>query len=283
MLLAFDWSSILAILRDFRISDLIDILLVSYLFYKGIRIVRETRAMQLAKGIFLLVILYLLALLLNLYTMRFFLDYLLQIGVIAIIVIFQPELRRVLERMGRTKLIAPGGMLSSAPDDELHNSLQVIAGAAYDLSKTKTGALIVMERQTKLGEQIATGVLIDALPTKSLLGSLFFPNSPLHDGAVIIRDGRIHAAGCFLPRPQNEEFIDHQLGSRHRAAIGMSENSDAIIIIVSEETGIISVAESNRLVRDFTQESLLKYLQDRILPAQPDKEKKIGFWKVRKK
>ncbi len=282
MLLAIDWSSILAILRDFRISDLIDILLVSYLIYKGIRIVRETRAMQLAKGIFLLVILYLLALWLNLYTMRFFLDYLLQIGVIAIIVIFQPELRRVLERMGRTKLITPSGMLSNA-GDRVGDSLQVIAGAAYDLSKTKTGALIVMERQTKLGEQIATGVLIDALPTKSLLGSLFFPNSPLHDGAVVIREGRIHAAGCFLPRPQNEELIDHQLGSRHRAAIGMSENSDAIVIIVSEETGVISVAEGSRLIRDFTQESLLAYLQERMLPDQTDKEKKIGFWKVKKK
>ncbi len=282
MLLAIDWSSILAVWRDFSIIDLIDILLVSYLVYKAIQILRDTRAVQLAKGIALLGIVYLIVFWLDLRTMRYFLNYVVQIGLFAIIVIFQPELRRMLERLGRSRIFNANGILSSsAPEGSIENALQIIASAADDLSKTKTGALIVMERDTKLGEQIATGVVIDAAPSTSLIGSLFFVNSPLHDGAVIVRDGRLHAAGCFLPRPQSEEFIDHQLGARHRAAIGLSENSDAVIIVVSEETGTISIAENNHLHRDFTEETLLQYLNERFLPVED--EKRTIFRKVRKK
>ena len=134
------------------------------------------------------------------------------------------------------------------------------------LSSTKTGALIIFERKTKLGEQIATGTLLDCVPSAAMLGNIFVPNTPLHDGAVIIRDGKILAAGCFLPKPANEELINKQLGSRHRAAIGMSENSDAIVIVVSEETGTISVAENGELTRGYVEDTLKKLLYTRLLP-----------------
>ena len=144
-----------------------------------------------------------------------------------------------------------------------------------DLSSTKTGALIVIERQTKLGEQIANGTIINAKPSKELFGNIFYPNTPLHDGAVIIRDGIILAAACFLPKPQKEELINKKLGSRHIAAIGMSENSDAVIVVVSEETGQISVAENGVLVRDFTRFRLNEYLHEAVIPKPVDSKKKL--------
>ena len=146
-----------------------------------------------------------------------------------------------------------------------------------NLSATCTGALIICERKTRLGEQIDTGTILNCTPSAAVFGNIFYPNTPLHDGAVIMRDGRILAAGCFLPKPQKEELVAKQLGSRHRAAIGMSENSDAIVIVVSEETGTISVAENGELTRGFSKESLAKLLKNRLIPETQSESEPTNF------
>lgn len=283
-------DSFLSVARGFRFPlDLIDILLVAFLLYKGIKIIRETRAGQLVKGIILLLILYLFAQLLELNTIIWLLNKVFELGVIAIIVVFQPELRRVLEKVGRAKVttLTPW----SHAEDAIRSSsiwsqpIEILCEAVQKLSKTATGALIVIERQTKLGEQIATGVMIDAIPSVELIGNIFFKNSPLHDGAMIMRDGKILAAACFLPKPDKEEGIDKSLGSRHRASLGISEVSDSVTIVVSEETGGISFAVNGRLIRNLSIEKLRQTLQFYLIPetTEETKEKKTSFWKGKKK
>ena len=272
---------IVGVIASFRINDLLDILLVAFLVYKGIQLVKETRAAQLLKGILLLCVALVVSSILDLKTINILLNNIFNFGLVAIVVLFQPELRRALERVGRTKV--SGRRLSnlfSGKSEEEQNirrwekAINTIASAAESLSKTKTGALIVFERQIKLGEQIATGVEINADISEELIGNIFFKNSPLHDGAMIIRDARILAASCFLPKPEKEELIARELGSRHRAAIGMSENSDAVILVVSEETGAISIAENGEIIRHLTKEQLINYLKSRIIPEQPVEHKK---------
>lgn len=281
-------SAIWGVILSFKPVDIIDILLLSYLIYKGWKLIRETRAFQLVKGILLLVIAYLIADQLQLKTLTFILTKTFDIGLFALFVIFQPELRRLLEKVGRTK-VRGLGILSIADSDDVvtkwEHAIEAVVDSCEELSATTTGALIVIERQTKLGEQIDTGTVLNAVPTRELFGNIFYPKTPLHDGAVIMRNGIILAAACFLPKPQNEEIINKQLGSRHRAAIGMSENSDAIVIIVSEETGTISVAENGELSRGFTRDSLKKLLRTRLIPEKPILEKKIkpGFWRTKQK
>lgn len=280
------FSVVLDVIRDFEIQDLIDILLVSYLIYKAFKLVRETRAEQLIKGILLLAVSYFLAKTLLLKTMSYILEQIFQIGIIALIVLFQPELRRALEKFGRSKVVDFGSFSSETSEKKA-----VIWGKVIDrlcmgvekLSETKTGALIVIEQKTKLGEQIDTGVLINADISEEIIGNIFYTKTPLHDGAVIIRDGRILAAACFLPKPQKEEHIASHLGSRHRAAIGISEVSDAIVVIVSEETGTISVAFDGQLTRDFTSDTLKVYLSEKLIPQRDEsvKSKKI-FWRSKK-
>lgn len=183
-----------------------------------------------------------------------------------------------MKKRGSTKLGVNLFNFSGSSDEltsQWNNAIEAICDSCMDLSSTKTGALIVIERQTKLGEQIANGTIINAKPSKELFGNIFYPNTPLHDGAVIIRDGIILAAACFLPKPQKEELINKKLGSRHRAAIGMSENSDAVIVVVSEETGQISVAENGVLVRDFTRFRLNEYLHEAVIPKPVDSKKKL--------
>lgn len=262
-------NSIWGVFRSIGINDIIDICILSYLIYNAIKLIRETRAQQLTKGILVLIISYLVAIIFNLQTIRFLLKICFQWGFLVLIILFQPELRRMLEKVGRTK-IAEFSFFNSndMSDTEEHwkPAINAICDAAQNLSSTKTGALIICERKTKLGEQIATGTILNCIPSQAIFGNIFFPNTPLHDGAVIIRDGIILAAGCFLPRPQKDELINKQLGSRHRAAIGMSENSDAIVIVVSEETGNISVAENGELTRGYTKETLKKMLVNRLIP-----------------
>ncbi|MBR1662837.1 MAG: diadenylate cyclase CdaA [Ruminococcus sp.] len=266
------FQSIWNILVSIRITDIIDMALLSYLIYHGIRLVRETRAQQLVKGIIVLVAAYLIAFIANLQTMRFILKNCFQWGFLAIIILFQPELRRIIERIGRTRFTEIGSIFTQNEPDEINehwlNAIDAICDAAQDLSSTCTGALIICEQKTRLGEQIATGTILNCTPSAAVFGNIFFPNTPLHDGAVIMRDGMILAAGCFLPKPQKEELIAKQLGSRHRAAIGMSENSDAIVIVVSEETGKISVAENGELTRGYSKESLKKLLITRLIHEQ---------------
>lgn len=280
-------GQIYSVVKMFGVADFVDIVLISYLMYKAIKLVRETRAEQLVKGIFLLVVSYWLSLQFELKTMSFLLRNVFQIGIIALIVLFQPELRRALEKVGRTKVTA---LSIFVPDNTEKknttwvNAISHICDAVDSLSQTKTGALIVIERSTKLGEQIDTGVEINAVISVELLLNIFFVNTPLHDGAVIVRDGKLLAAACFLPKPQKEDFIATQLGSRHRAAIGISEISDAITIVVSEETGTISVSEEGRLVRNFTKESLKTFLVDKLTPTKETDEntKKNVFRRAKK-
>lgn len=286
-------SNMLSVITSISFSDIIDMTILAYLLYKGFKLVKETRAQQLLKGIALIIFAYFMAELLNLKTMGFLLENFFQFGVLAVIIMFQPELRRALEKMGRTKVsnfnvFSFGNDMDEHEHQKWQRCIDETVEACAELSATATGALIVFERQTKLGEQIDTGTIINATPSVALYGNIFFTNTPLHDGAVIVRDGMLLAAGCFLPKPQKEELINKLLGSRHRAAIGMSENSDAIVIVVSEETGTISVAEDGELTRGFTKETLKKLLISRIIPeTQPliksKKEHKLFSGRIKTK
>lgn len=263
------FSALISVLKSISVPDIIDMVILSYLIYHGIRLVRETRATQLIKGIVFICIAYMLSSFFGLKVITFLLKQVFQWGIIAIIILFQPELRRILDKMGRTKLIDFSSIFSGSDTNEedsgWNKAIESIVEAAGELSATATGALIVCERQTRLGEQIDTGTVLNCTPSAAVFGNIFFPNTPLHDGAVILRDGKILAAGCFLPKPQKEELINKQLGSRHRAAIGMSENSDAIVVVVSEETGTISVAEDGELTRGFNKDSLRRLLKQRLI------------------
>jgi diadenylate cyclase len=272
-------SSLLSVLESVKLVDVVDILVVAFILYKGISLVRETRAGQLLKGIMLLVAVYLVAKLAELKVLQFVLKNILDVGLLAFIIIFQPELRRILEKFGQTK-VGTKRLFSIKMQDKVtlqwYIAIDEICEALEEMSATFTGALIVIEGQTKLGEQIATGTTLNASPTKELLLNIFFKNTPLHDGALIVRDGMLLAAGCFLPKPMDDTKINKKLGSRHRAAIGMSENSDAIIIIVSEETGFISIAEKGNLTRNLNIDYIKSYLTTNIIPNEkPTKLKKI--------
>jgi len=197
-------------------------------------------------------------------------------GLVVVVILFQPEIRRLLERMGRTKMPFAA---SESSNNGWDKAIPPIVDAVDNLAKTTTGALIVLEQQTRLSEQIDTGVWMDAVPSTELFGNIFFVNTPLHDGAVIMRNGKILAAACFLPKPQKEEYIASHLGSRHRAAIGMSEVSDAIIIVVSEETGTVSIAENGALNRGFSKDRLTEYLKSKLIHDEQN-EKKSFFTKT---
>ncbi len=263
-----------------RISDIIDILIVAVIFYYLINLIRETRAMQLVKGIVFLFVVFFLSQWLKLNALNFILGGAMQIGAFAVIVIFQPELRNLLERMGRFKV---GNIIDFAADNSEENISRVIDSisiAAENMSKSKIGALIVLEQSTPLGEFISTGTMLDANVSSSLLENIFVPNTPLHDGAVIIRGSKIITAGCLLPLTANNN-LSHDLGTRHRAAIGLSEVTDAIVIVVSEETGKISIARNGSLTRNLSRESLAKALKKIVSRKNEANQKidKIMFWR----
>lgn len=260
------FHSISNVLQSIRIMDIIDILLLTYLVFLAMRFIRESRAVQLTKGVFLLVIVYFISDIIGLKSIYFITEQVLGVGLLAVVILFQPELRRVLEKFGNTAF--HGSLFTDHKRADWNQAIPVICEAVTELSKSNTGALIVIERNTKLGEQIAGGTLLNATPSTQLFGNIFYPKTPLHDGAVIMRDAMILAAACFLPRPQKDEGIDKRLGTRHRAAIGMSENSDAIIIVVSEETGQISVAENGKLTRDYNAASLQQLLRSALIPVE---------------
>lgn len=258
------WNQFVNTVSSLRVFDIIDILIIAFILYKAIGFLRETRAGQLVKGIVLLLLLYAFAILFKLAVLRWLLSALFGSAIVAIAIIFQPELRRMLERVGQTKI---GTLQSGGNDGEnIIDSVEKICNAAGQLQKAKTGALIVFERKTQLGEIINTGTVVDAAVSESLVGNIFFPKSPLHDGAVIVRNGRIYAASCILPLTQSTAFSS-QLGTRHRAAIGMTENSDAVVLIVSEETGIISVAFNGEITRKHTVESAFETIKEKLVFA----------------
>lgn len=279
-----EWNQIVGTIRAIGIWDILDIAIVAVLIYQVIKLIRETRAMQLTKGLVALSLLYLIAYNLNMKTIKFIMQNVVATGVLTLVIIFQPELRRMLEHVAQTKLGKLNIFQSSQEkDSELagvwSESISVIAHACEHLSKTKTGALIVFERETKLGEIIKTGTIVDATPSDELIGNLFFVNTPLHDGAMIIRDGRIFASGCFLPLSQNYT-ISKEMGTRHRAALGMSENSDAVIVVVSEETGTISVAQAGVIERNFTIPQLENRLRHEILHKSEGEKPREGTVKA---
>ncbi|MBQ6717330.1 MAG: diadenylate cyclase CdaA [Clostridia bacterium] len=249
-------------MSNVRVFDIIDILIIAYIVYKAIEFLRETRAGQLVKGIVFLLALYAFSIAFELAVLRWLLSAVFGSAIVAIAIIFQPELRRLLERVGQTRI----GSLQSGGDEseEIVASVNKICKAAGQMQKTKTGALIVFERKTQLGEIINTGTVVDAAVSESLVNNIFYPKSPLHDGAVIVRDGRICAASCILPLTQSTVFSS-QLGTRHRAAIGMTENSDAIVLIVSEETGTISIAFNGQITRNYTVESAFNEIKDKLV------------------
>lgn len=274
-------ARVLSVIASIQIIDIIDMLLMAYVIYKGFKLIRETKAQQLITGILIVLGIYALSSSLKLKMMSYLLQNFFQVGLIAVVIVFQPELRRILERVGRAnvKSMFGSGYRADNADQNWSDTIEVIGEAAKQLSDTSTGALIAIERANRLGEQIETGTIMDCIPSIQTLGSIFFPKTPLHDGAVVIRNARIIAAGCFLPTPQKEETINKQLGSRHRAAIGMSENSDAIIIVVSEETGTISVAENGELTRGYTKERLTALLRSKLIPDNSHDVNIIGILK----
>ena len=260
-------DAFLSVISTFKFTDVIDVVILTYVIYLLLKLIRETRAGQLVKGIILLVAGYFISRALELKVVSYLLEKALNMGVLAMIVLFQPELRRALEKAGRTKFgIRLFGL--GQDNDELKQrwnpAIEAICDSCVELSATCTGALIVVERQVRLGEQIETGTILNATPSKEVFGNIFYPKTPLHDGAVIMRDGIILAAACFLPKPAKDALINKKLGSRHRAAIGMSENSDAIVIVVSEETGQISVALNGNLTRDYTRDKLKALLEEQL-------------------
>ena len=241
-----------------RVTDIIDILIVAVVIYCFMIAIRGTRAVQLVKGIGIVAAIYFLSYVFRLDTLNTIMRAVVNTAIVAVIVIFQPELRKMLEQMGRLKL---AHFLGFVPAGDINREAVIsnIATAASNLAQSRTGALIVIERGTRLGEYMTSGVRLDADVTSELLENIFVPNTPLHDGAVIIRDDKIINAGCVLPLTANAN-LSSELGTRHRAALGLSEASDAVIVVVSEETGKISVAMNGSLTRNLNERSLEKAL-----------------------
>lgn len=263
------FSYIAAVLSGIRVTDIIDILIVAFLLYGVYRFIRDRRAGKLALGVILLILFMLISEVTNMYAMSFIMENVFQVGIIALIIVFQPELRSALEKMGAEpfKNLKFGDRMN-----QTGSTRELITGlctAVCDMSLEKTGALIVLERSTRLGDIIKTGTVIDAKVDPFLIKNIFFNKAPLHDGAMIIREGRICAAGCFLPLSSNPEIIK-DLGTRHRAGIGMSENCDAVVLIVSEETGTISSAVDGKLTSNYSYQSLKKFLETEFAPPEEE-------------
>lgn len=267
------WNQIAYAVSSIRIPDILDILVIAYIIYKALGFLRESRAGQLVKGLVILLVVYLISDSLELVTLKWLLSKIMDSAIIAAAVIFQPELRRILEKVGHTNFAR--GQMATGDETELARCIDHVSRAAGTMSEQKIGALVVFEGKTQLGEIIDTGTIIDAASSVSMVNNVFFPKSPLHDGALIVRDGRIYAAGCILPLTQRED-ISLQLGTRHRAAIGMTENSDAVVLVVSEETGTISIVSNGNITRNYNSISAGAELR-RLLITESESEKESGL------
>lgn len=277
------YSLLLNTIKNISIWSIVDILVVSYIFYKIYKLMQETRAEQLLKGLVLVLVLLPISYILKLDMLNFIINKTLTIGVLSVVIIFQPEIRRALEHLGRSAFEDIHNMPSGENRVEL---VDEIVTAVESLAETKTGALIVIEQSTGLGEILGSGTIIDAKVSAALLENIFVVNTPLHDGATIIRKDRIHASGCVLPLTTNNS-INKKLGTRHRAAMGLSENSDALIIVVSEETGVISLAVNGKLTRNYDKEKLksilLRIMDNRETKRVKTLGEKVKTWiKIRK-
>jgi diadenylate cyclase len=254
---------------------LLDVSIVAYIIYRLLFLIRGTRAVTLINGIVILGIAFLVAKALDLYTIQFILNNVFIVSAVAIPVIFQPELRRALEHLGRGRLLATNRATLDLKEEDLSRLVDQVVRAAEILSRTKTGALMVIERETGLGEFIDSGIRVDGVVSWELLTNIFIPNTPLHDGAVIIRGPRVAGAACWLPLAE-ASVLAHELGTRHRAGVGVSEQSDAITIIVSEETGALSVAQGGKLIRHLDEKTLREMLMTMLEVKKPATSR--GFW-----
>ena len=264
------FNSILSIIKTIQLRDIVDILAIALLIFGLFKLIQETRAVQLLKGVIMLLIVYFLSSLFGLVMLSSLLRTFFEAAVVVIAIIFQPEIRKALEQMGRNNTYKKYIKIFTKhhKGDEwkkaVEKSIVDAADTAVLFSRSKTGALLVFERETMLSDIAATGTIIDAETSVALFGNIFFNKAPLHDGASIIRDGKLFAAGCILPLTSNLN-VDINLGTRHRAGLGISEQSDAVVIIVSEETGVISLAVNGILLREFTREELIKKLEQFLI------------------
>ncbi len=282
------WEWMVSIAMNFQFKDAVDIIIVAFLIYGVVKLVRETRAGQLVKGLFLLVILFIISSYFNLVMVSRVLAYFFQFAFVAILIVFQPEIRKALEQVGRNNVgqsiaAVVTGRDRSYDRAQIRKAINAVVDGVGILQQLKMGALIVFERKTKLGDIIETGTQINCEPSGQIVGNIFFNKAPLHDGAMIIRDGMIHAAGCILPLTKNTS-VSAELGTRHRAALGVSEESDAVVVVVSEETGQISVAVNGVLARRFTRDTLRDVLEGYLIPQEEAStvRRKFGVLKSRR-
>ena len=275
------WQLVLDLARSFTVKDILDVLLVALLIYGGIKLIRESRAMQVVKGIVFIMIIYFASDILELQMISALLTYVFQFAMLSILIIFQPEIRSAIERIGRSDvgrniLGVFGYREKEDTSREIRKSINAAVEAVGMLQQMRMGALIIFERKTRLGEIAGTGTIVNADPTGQIIGNIFFNKAPLHDGAMIIRGGKVHAAGCILPLTKNDT-LSAALGTRHRAALGMSEQSDAVVVVVSEETAQISIAVNGVLTRNYTKESLRHALNGYLIQSEDnDKNKSKG-------
>ncbi len=269
---------ILDIIRMISFADVIDIACVSVLLYYLFKFIRERRAGKLAIGVVLLFIIQFISQIADMYAMQYIMQNIFQVGLITLVILFQQEIRSILEKVGAQPLKGLKGMgiTESKDTSSMQSVIDEVVSAVADFSDSKTGALIVFERTTKLGDMVPTGTVIDANPVAFLIKNIFFNKAPLHDGALIIRGKRLYAGGCVLPVSNNPDLIK-DLGTRHRAGIGVSENSDAVVVIVSEETGTISTAVEGTLQRNYTPETLTEFLRGELMSDAERNTRKFAF------
>ena len=279
------FDNLWSVIKTIQFRDVVDILAISLIVFGLFKLIRETRAVQLLKGLLLLLAVYILSSMFNLVMLSTLLRAFFEASVVIIVVIFQPEIRKALEQVGRTKkwrkyikIFSKYGR-SDEWEKAVRKSIVDAADTSILFSRSRTGALLVFERETMLSDIASTGTVIDAETSVALFGNIFFNKAPLHDGASIIRDGKLFAAGCILPLTANKN-VDINLGTRHRAALGISEQSDAVVLVVSEETGVISIAVEGQLERDFTRDKLIKRLNELLLDEFEEEESK--YRKLRK-
>ena len=267
------------------IQDIIDMGIIAYVIYRGMKLLKDTSAMRLAKGILIIFAARIVAEYLSLNTVSWILQQVFSFGAIFLAIVFQPELRRMLEQLGKGQGQLRKFLTGTEVDVvAIEQCINQTVAACESMSWTRTGALMVFERQERLSEIINTGTRIDAEPSEPLIKNIFFHNSPLHDGALVVRDGRLFSAGCVLPLSSNQN-LSRDLGTRHRAAVGMSEASDAVLVVVSEETGAISVAIGGMLKRHLSPETLRKILVAELMPEEKEEhpQKRKGLLPCRQK
>lgn len=268
------WGTIMDLARHFTLKDALDVAIVTLLLYSAIKLVRETRAGQLIKGIILLVVLFLISSQFDLLMLNAILRAFLSSGIVIVVILFQPEIRKALEQVGHSEVAKSLASAVGVKDKEegkaaTRKAIEGVVDATQILQQLRMGALIVFERQTKLGEIVSTGTVVEAAPSAQLIANIFFNKAPLHDGGMIIREGQVYAAGCILPLTSNEN-VSAELGTRHRAALGMSENSDAVVVVVSEETGQISIAMAGKLTRNYNRVTLREVLERELIGSPED-------------